>query len=122
MKVSKWIGIILGGWWFLFSLPVAAEQARLLLEEGPYFTGVPIDLQVAVEGFEESPQPTIQVDQPETGQLELTGVSPNVSSSIQIINGHMKQWKSVRFNFNYRWPLATQTLTAAYRGHMAVGN
>jgi hypothetical protein len=38
-------------------------------------------LQVIAEGFEESPQPEIQVDDPPQGRLELTGVSPSVSTS-----------------------------------------
>ena len=82
---------------------VQAAQLKLLISEKPYYTDVPITLQVSAEGFEESPQPTIHVDPPKHGQLEFLGVSPSVSSSIQIINGAMKQWKRILLKYNYRF-------------------
>ncbi len=57
---------------------------------------------MVVDGFAEDPQPTITVTPPPGTQLTLAGVSPNISSSVQIINGRMSQTKSVRFIFHYR--------------------
>ncbi|MCB2262376.1 MAG: BatD family protein [Candidatus Thiosymbion ectosymbiont of Robbea hypermnestra] len=91
----------------LASLPAAAQQARLQAEEGPHFVAVPVRLQVIAEGFEETPQPRIEVPDPAQGRLELTGISPSVSTSIQIINGQMTQSKWVRFVFAYQF--LTQT-------------
>ena len=98
----------------LFNRMALAEEAKLLISEGPYYTDVPIDLQVSAEGFEEEPQPTVQVAPPQHGQLDFVGVSPSVSSSIQIINGRMTQWKSVVFKFQYR-------LLAHQQGNVTVG-
>ena len=87
----------------LLSLPAAAQRVQLQAEEGPYFVDVPVRLQVVAEGFEETPQPEVEVDPPAQGRLELTGVSPSVSTSIQIINGKMTQSKRVEFGFQYRF-------------------
>ncbi len=87
----------------LLSLPAAAQQVQLQAEEGPYFVNVPVRLQVVAEGFEEAPQPVVEVDPPAQGRLELTGVSPSVSTSIQIINGNMTQSKRVQFVYQYRF-------------------
>ena len=98
----------------LFNRTALAEEAKLLVSEKPYYTDVPIDLQVSAEGFEEDPPPTIQVAPPQQGQLDFVGVSPSVSSSIQIINGRMTQWKSVVFKFQYRF-------TTHQQGNVTVG-
>jgi len=88
----------------LASPTALAQQARLHAEEGPHFVAVPVHLQVIAEGFEEPPpQPRIEVADPPQGRLELTGVSPSVSTSIRIINGRTSQSKRVRFAFDYRF-------------------
>ncbi|WP_089724119.1 BatD family protein [Candidatus Thiosymbion oneisti] len=87
----------------LASPPAAAQQARLRAEEGPHFVGVPVRLQVTAEGFDETPQPQIKVADPPQGRLELTGVNPSISTSIQIINGRMSQSKWVQFAFEYQY-------------------
>lgn len=87
----------------LTSSPALARQARLQAEEGPHFVSVPVRLQVVAEGFEEIPQPQIEVVDPPQGRLELTGVNPSVSTSIQIINGRMSRSTWVRFVFEYQF-------------------
>lgn len=103
MRMRRWIFLLVSGWWLLFCLPAQAAQVKLRVSEGPYYTAVPVELQISAEDFEESPQPTIQVKPPKQGRLELTGVNPSVSTSVQIVNGRMSQWKSVRFDYNYRF-------------------
>ena len=77
-----------------------AQSAKLqTAQRPPYYAGVPLELQVIAEGFKESPQPEIQFNQPEGASLNLVGVSPSVSSSIQIINGRMTQSRSVIYNY-----------------------
>ena len=77
-----------------------AQSAKLqTAQRPPYYAGVPLELQVIAEGFKESPQPEIQFNQPEGASLNLVGVSPSVSSSIQIINGRMTQSRSVVYNY-----------------------
>ena len=116
LSMRHWVRYtgVIGLFWML-SVPCAqAATVTLRVSEGPYYVDVPIQLQVSAEGFEESPQPEIHVVPPAQGQLVLQGVSPSVSSSIQIVNGTMKQWKSVRFNYKYSF-LAHQS------GHYTVG-
>ena len=91
-----------------------AQQAQVRVSATPYYTGVPIDIHVIVDGFEESPEPTIEANQPSGAVLSLVGMSPNVSTSIQIINGKMTRSKSVRFVYRYR-------LLAQQPGHLEVG-
>lgn len=112
LQVTLLSVLLIGGWGGFSLSPAYAESAKLLVSEGPYYTSVPIELQVSVEGFEESPQPAIEVQPPKRGKLELRGVTPSVSSSIQIINGRMKQWKSVIFKYNYRFQVGE---TGRYR-------
>jgi hypothetical protein len=79
-----------------------AQQASIRFSASPHYVGVPIDIQVTAEGFERSPEPTIDTDTPAGAVLELVGVSPNISSSVQIINGKMTRSESVRFVYRYR--------------------
>ena len=81
-----------------------AQSATLqTAQRPPYYVGVPLELQVVAEGFTEKPQPKLEFEQPKGASLNLTGVSPSVSSSIQIINGRMTQSRSVVFNYHLRF-------------------
>ena len=80
----------------------SAQVAEVRVSASPYYVGVPIDVQVIVEGFERSPEPTIDVEPPKEATLKLAGVSPNVNSSIQIINGQMTRSERIRFVYRYR--------------------
>ena len=81
-----------------------AQSASLqTAQRPPYYSGVPLELQVVAEGFEENPQPQLEFEQPTDGSLDLVGVSPNISSSIQIINGRMTQSRSVVFKYHLRF-------------------
>jgi len=76
-------------------------QAQVRVEEGPYYAGVPVRLKVVARGFEEAPQPRVEVDDPPGGRLTPKGVSPSVSTSITIINGRRYETKDVSFAFDY---------------------
>lgn len=84
-----------------------AQQAELRIEQGPHYAGVPVVVQIVAHGFEESPQPVVTVDTPSNGRLDALGVSPSVSTSIQIINGVMSESKTVRFVYRYRFTADT---------------
>ena len=79
-----------------------AQVAQVRVSAGPYYVGVAIDIEVTVEGFERSPEPTIEAQTAPGAVLELASVSPNFSSSIQIINGQMTRSESARFVYRYR--------------------
>ena len=54
-----------------------AQSAKLqTAQRPPYYAGVPLELQVIAEGFNESPQPEIQFNQPEGASLNLVESVP----------------------------------------------
>ncbi|HIJ84564.1 MAG TPA: hypothetical protein HPQ00_10220, partial [Magnetococcales bacterium] len=100
---KQWLAVLAGWLWLLLACSAWGQEAGLRIAEGPYYADVPVDLEVVAKGFEESPEPKVDVDAPAWGRLDLVGVSPEVSSSVQIINGQISQWKSVRFTYHYRY-------------------
>ncbi|MBF0173301.1 MAG: BatD family protein [Magnetococcales bacterium] len=103
MRSRRWRTLMAGLFWLLQAGLSLAQEAELHVEEGPWQAEVPVAIEVVAKGFEESPEPRVRVPAPPWGRLELVGVSPEISSSVQIINGQMSQWKSVRFSFHYRF-------------------
>ena len=83
--------------------PAHAQQVRLQIPQGPLYVGQPVNIRVQAEDFEDDPQPEVRVPAPSVGHLELQSVSPNISSSITIINGRISQMKSVRFAYQFRY-------------------
>jgi len=81
----------------------AAQQASLELPQGPHYVGDAIEIRVVAEGFEQDPAPVAEAPPPSQGTLALLGVSPDVSSSITVINGRMTRTKRVRFVYRYRY-------------------
>ena len=81
---------------------VSAQQAEVRAGAGPYYAGVPITIALVVEGFEQSPQPEVEVNASGGGALDLIDIRPNVSTSIQIVNGRMSRQERVRFVYRYR--------------------
>ena len=101
-RIASAVGVLAGLWGLLGAPTVAAQQALVQTSQAPYYAGVPIDVQVIVDGFDESPQPNISAPALGNGQLELIGMSPSVSTNMRIINGRVTQWKRVRFGYRYR--------------------
>ena len=92
--------------WLLVSLAateVRAQQVSVEAENGPHFSGEPILVRVTATGFAEEPAPEIHVSPPPEGDLQFEGVSPTVTSSIQIANGKISQQRKVRFVYEYRF-------------------
>ncbi|HYB99477.1 MAG TPA: BatD family protein [Candidatus Limnocylindrales bacterium] len=80
-----------------------AQTAVIQVTQGPYYVQAPIDLQVVADGFDEEPQPEVQVDPPAAGKLEFVQARPQISSFMQIINGQVTQRKDVRYAFVFRF-------------------
>ncbi len=92
------------------SLPCFAQTAQLRTSAEPYYSEVPITVQIVMEGFEESPSPSVEAITPVPGgTLKLTSMSPQVSQGVQIINGRTQSWKRVTW-------IATYDLTMAAPG------
>lgn len=73
------------------------------LERGPHYVGDGIDINIVAEGFAKDPQPEVRAPQPAQGSLSYHGVSPQVSSSITIVNGRMTREQRVTFAYHYRY-------------------
>ena len=80
-----------------------AQQLELQLPPGPHYQGSPLEIELTADGFEEQPTPDVEVAPPSKGQLDFLGVSPNIQSSITIVNGQMRRSKQVRFVYRYRF-------------------
>ncbi len=83
-------------------LHAQAQQAQVRASAAPYYVGIPIDIEIVVDGFEKSTEPAIDVQTPPNTSLQLLGVNPNISSSIQIVNGQVTKNERVRFVYRYR--------------------
>ena len=82
--------------------PALGAELTLAVEAQALHTAMPFVLTLTAKGFEEEPQPeapSLTVAGCETAYL---GVSPNVSSRIQIINGRRSEWRDVTFVFRWR--------------------
>ena len=80
-----------------------AQTIELRVAPGPHYVGDPVDVEVHTEGFERSPEPSCLAPPPADGTLHLRGISPNVQSSIQIINGRMTRSERVRFVCHFQF-------------------
>jgi hypothetical protein len=79
----------------------AAQRAQFRLEGRPN-VGVPFELSLVVEGFDEQPPPEQpKLDMPNATATPL-GVTPNVMSSIQIINGRRSESRTVTWSMRWR--------------------
>lgn len=76
-----------------------AQQATLQMVQGPYYTGVPIELHVVAEDFDEDPTPDVSAEAPPKSRLEFLQARPQVSSMMSIVNGRVTQNRTVRFAF-----------------------
>lgn len=94
--------------------PALAQQAALQITRGPYNTGIPVEMHVVAEGFEEDPMPEVSAATPDGTTLNFVQARPQVSSSMQIVNGRISQSREVRFAFVYQ-------LTANAPGRYSVG-
>jgi hypothetical protein len=80
-----------------------AREAALRVAGESHFVGTPVELSVIAEGFEKEPEPQVTFDPPTGGRLDFSGLSPNISTSISVVNGVVSQSERVQFVFRYRF-------------------
>lgn len=80
----------------------AEPRAGFRVERGEPHAGLPFILSLIAEGLDESPAPTPPALTIPNAKVVAMGVTPNVSTSIQIINGRRTDSKEVRWVFRYR--------------------
>lgn len=81
----------------------AAEDARaqFSIERDKLYVGVPFQLELQIVGFDEQPTPELPKLSIPDATLTPLGATPNVSRSIQIINGRRSD--STRVTWSMRW-------------------
>ena len=78
------------------------QQLSLHLESEEVYANLPFVLSVAAQGFEEEPQPKLSKLAIPGCRVTPLGVTPNVSSMLQIINGQRTEYRTVNFVFRFR--------------------
>lgn len=96
-------GLLLGG----LASEAAGQELEVRVGREPYYVGVPVDVEVHSEGFAPDPEPSCSAEPQTGGKITLVGISPNISSSLQIVNGQIFRSQSVRFTCHFRF-LASQ--------------
>jgi hypothetical protein len=76
-------------------------RAELRLEGRPH-AGVPFNIAMIVVGFDEQPQPAQPKLEIAGARVTPLGVEPNVSQSIQIVNGRRTDFKRVTWTLRWR--------------------
>lgn len=76
-------------------------RAQFRLDGGQPHVDVPFQLELAVEGFDEQPAPVQPALELPNATVTPLGATPNVSRSIQIVNG--RRADSVRVTWSLRW-------------------
>ena len=100
------VGRVLAGGLVLCAIAfpaLASVEVQLRISRGPYYVGVPLEIRVHVSGMERSPEPECGGESPQGGVLALTGLVPNVSTSMRIIGGRITRSESVTFVCQYRF-------------------
>lgn len=80
----------------------AAATATLSASSDSFYANMPFTLTLKAEGFAEEPAPAPPPLAIAGCQVTFLGMSPNVSSHIQIINGQRSEWREVTFNYQWR--------------------
>jgi len=83
-------------------VPAQPQKLTLQLESREVYADLPFVLALTAEGFQESPQPEAPELAIEGCEVHFTGVSPNISSGVRIINGRRSEWRHVTFVYRYR--------------------
>lgn len=78
-----------------------AAELSLSVEASTLHADMPFVLTLTAKGFEEEPVPDAPALAIDGCTVTFLGVSPNVSSHIQIVNGRRSEWRDV--TFGYRW-------------------
>jgi hypothetical protein len=85
----------------------AAQTLSLHVDSRDLFVGLPFVLSVEAKGFDEKPEPKLSALAIPGARVTYLGVSPNVATTVQIVNGQVSQHKDVSYVYRYR--IETQT-------------
>jgi hypothetical protein len=80
-----------------------AQKVDVRVSQGPHYVGERIVVVVTAADFEEEPTPDIEAPRTGRGQLQLQNVNPEVSTSITIQGGRVRQQRRVSFSYRYSY-------------------
>ena len=103
MTARRLLGAALATTLAALATPLAtAATASLSASADTYYANMPFTLTLKAEGFAEEPPPAPPPLAIAGCEVTYLGMSPSVSSHIQIINGRRSEWKQVTFNYQWR--------------------
>ena len=103
MTIQRLLGAALATTLAALATPLAgAATASLSASADNYYANMPFTLTLKAEGFAEEPPPAPPPLAIAGCEVTYLGMSPSVSSHIQIINGRRSEWKQVTFNYQWR--------------------
>lgn len=84
------------------ALPSSAATLSLSVSSESIHTDMPFTLTLQADGFQEDPTPAAPPLAIDGCEVTFLGVSPSVSSHVQIVNGRRSEWREVKFNYQWR--------------------
>ena len=88
--------------WLLLPGSARAQDLSLQLESEDLYANLPFVLQMVARGFDENPAPTLSKLAIPGCRVTALGVTPQVASMMQIINGVRSDSRQVTYVFRFR--------------------
>ncbi|MCG8418412.1 MAG: BatD family protein [Proteobacteria bacterium] len=88
-------------WAQRFGGRVDQPQARISVDSREIYAGLQFDLLISAVGFDEQPQPEVSAFQIAGCTVTFKDVTPNVATSISIINGQRSESRRVEYVYRY---------------------
>ena len=79
-----------------------AQRVSMHVQSKEIHAGLPFVLAISAEGFEPEPEPEVSDLQIPGCEVSFLGVSPNVSTYIDVVNGRRSESQRVEFVYRYR--------------------
>ena len=83
------------------AVSAGAQTLEVSVESRELYAGMPFNLVLSAQGFEEEPPPDAPDLEIDGCRVTYIGMTPSVSQRIQIVNGRRSEWRDV--TFVYRW-------------------
>ena len=86
----------------LGAFAACGQEAVVRTSPPPHYVGVPVDIQVITQGFDEAPEPEIVTPDVPGAAFRFVGLQPNRMESTRIIGGQISRWVRVQHVFQYQ--------------------
>jgi hypothetical protein len=96
--------LLVGAFASLLATTAAAKPAiELATSSGPHYVGVPVEVHVQAGDLAPTPEPTCRTEPVASGALQLVGIVPRVSTSVQIVNGQVYRSESAEYTCQFQF-------------------